>query len=297
MSIDVSIIIPVANEENGISDTLDSLISQDFDGESEIIISVNNSTDSTLDISTEYSKAYHSIKVINTNPCSGKNEAINRARIVAVGRHHIICDGDVMLEKNAISELINSLDVGDLIAIGGMPIPTNQNGQIAKLFSTPLYPSPTLHGRLYGYNTQKLAELFDRKSITGFPEDGTISDDIWLSLILGREKFTINRNAVVHYHPYPIRDRLRMATRNVGFYLALKRTYPEEVKRYDRSVTREQKREGIRAFIDSNGVWEYSKLRFAKAIQACIYCVAIGFAWVKDYRGWDVSCDSKKAFE
>jgi glycosyltransferase involved in cell wall biosynthesis len=47
-------VIPCYNEENYIADTLFSLKSQDYDGEFEIIVVDNNSTDSTAKIAKEY---------------------------------------------------------------------------------------------------------------------------------------------------------------------------------------------------------------------------------------------------
>ena len=61
----VSIILPIRNEEESISLTLESILNQDYDkNKVEIIIADGLSTDGTLPIIREFQLMYRNIKII-----------------------------------------------------------------------------------------------------------------------------------------------------------------------------------------------------------------------------------------
>lgn len=85
----VSVIIPTYNRQNYISKAIESIIAQDFEGDVEIIISDDGSTDNTLDIVKNYIEYIRIIKKPNNICKRGASAARNRGILAA--KHDYIC--------------------------------------------------------------------------------------------------------------------------------------------------------------------------------------------------------------
>ncbi|MFI5270543.1 MAG: glycosyltransferase family 2 protein [Candidatus Saccharimonadales bacterium] len=94
-----SVVIPCYNEENYIGDTLSSLKSQDFEGEFEIIVVDNNSTDSSAKIAEEYGVKI--VKEIRPGVCWAREAGTK----VASGEIVISTDADTIFNPNWLSKL------------------------------------------------------------------------------------------------------------------------------------------------------------------------------------------------
>ncbi|MDO5848646.1 MAG: glycosyltransferase family 2 protein [Methanobrevibacter sp.] len=112
MNIDVSVIIPVYNSSKYISETLDSVINQDFNS-FELIIVNDGSVDNSLDIiknTLKDSKIYYTI--INQ-----ENNGVSHARNVGIenakGQYVIFVDDDDIIAKNHISCLFENANGND----------------------------------------------------------------------------------------------------------------------------------------------------------------------------------------
>lgn len=57
-SVEISVIIPVYNDAEGLRDTLESLVDQEFDGDYEILPVDNNSADNTGEVIEEFERNY-----------------------------------------------------------------------------------------------------------------------------------------------------------------------------------------------------------------------------------------------
>ncbi len=100
-----SILVPVYNVEKYLHECVDSLLSQTFIGEYEIILVDDGSTDSSGKICDEYAKISNKIKVIhkeNEGPVAARNVAISNA----IGEYCLFVDSDDFLELNTL-EIIN----------------------------------------------------------------------------------------------------------------------------------------------------------------------------------------------
>lgn len=100
----ISIIIPVYNAEAYLGECLDSITSQIFDEDYEIILVNDGSTDGSLAVCEEYAQRHHNITVL-TGKNAGVSAARNKALDVAKGKWLLFVDADDKLLPDALSTL------------------------------------------------------------------------------------------------------------------------------------------------------------------------------------------------
>ena len=109
MTFKISLIIPVYNVENYLSNTIESIISQSFGFENiEVILIDDKSTDNSANIIKEYANKYENIKGIFLDKGSGfpgkpRNIGLN----VASSEYIMFLDSDDYLESDACEKLYN----------------------------------------------------------------------------------------------------------------------------------------------------------------------------------------------
>ncbi len=105
----VSVIIPVLNDEQGISDTLDSVSKQDYPRERwEVIVVDNNSTDNTCEVARSFEDRLWSFKIetaIKRNPFA----ALNKGIMAATGEILAMIDADMTAPPSWITKGVASL--------------------------------------------------------------------------------------------------------------------------------------------------------------------------------------------
>jgi IS5 family transposase len=107
-AVKVSIIIPVYNVENYLSECLDSAIGQDYENK-EIIIINDGSTDGSRKIIDEYQGKHPHIIVKHTKN-QGQSAARNAGLLLASGDYVIFLDSDDWIESNTISSCLNKIN-------------------------------------------------------------------------------------------------------------------------------------------------------------------------------------------
>ena len=110
----ISVIVPVYNAEKYISKCLDSILSQD--GNFEVVVINDGSTDSSLKILQEYTEKYKKIKLINqTN--QGVSSARNAGIKASTAKYITFVDSDDWLEPNVFAKSIKILqkDKSDIL--------------------------------------------------------------------------------------------------------------------------------------------------------------------------------------
>ena len=114
----ISIIIPTYNRSNLLKITLDSLINQNYPKENfEIIISNNNSTDNTEDIIANFKQLHINYNVIYYFEINqGVHYARNNAAKISKGDYLYFTDDDMILNENALLELIHLFNIDKNIA-------------------------------------------------------------------------------------------------------------------------------------------------------------------------------------
>ncbi len=108
----LSIIIPLYNEEKLISELLDKLFRlqfPDFVVSKEIIIVDDCSADNSFKVVTEYSKKKKNIKVFKHEINRGKGASVRTGIENAVGDVFLVQDADLELAPNDIPSLLNAM--------------------------------------------------------------------------------------------------------------------------------------------------------------------------------------------
>lgn len=100
----ISIIVPVYNVEQYLSDCLDSLINQSYKN-IEIICVNDGSTDSSLDILEQYQQRHPNIKIVSTKN-SGLAAARNLGMTLATGEFITFVDSDDWIETDTLETML-----------------------------------------------------------------------------------------------------------------------------------------------------------------------------------------------
>ncbi len=121
-----SVIIPVYNNEELISKTLDSIVSQTMEKESiEAIVIDSSSTDSSLDICTSYAREYSFFRVYSI-PNEGTSRARNFALEQAKGKYIFYLDAEDTYSENVLEKVTDFFDNHyndvDLVTFKTVPI-------------------------------------------------------------------------------------------------------------------------------------------------------------------------------
>lgn len=120
MSIDVSVIIPTYNRELLLDEALNSIYSQQYDGEIEIIVVDDHSQDKTVDIIKSNHPHVH---LISLNQNVGNYAARNQALVVAQGKYIAFLDSDDLWKPNYLEVQINSLEQYErCFAVSGLEV-------------------------------------------------------------------------------------------------------------------------------------------------------------------------------
>ena len=116
----LSIIIPVYNVENYISQCLDSILNQTFK-DFEIICINDGSTDKSLDELLKYKNKDERITIIDKKN-EGSGIARNTGLTIAKGDYVYFVDGDDWIEDNALEKIIAKADElnSDILIFGGL---------------------------------------------------------------------------------------------------------------------------------------------------------------------------------
>lgn len=116
----VSIAVPMYNEENGILNTLNSLIEQDYKN-LEIIVIDDASKDNSVKIVKEFMKKHKNVKLLVHSKNSGsKAFGVNDALKIAKGEYFAVMDADCTASSHSLSVMLAEFDVDN---IGGVIAP------------------------------------------------------------------------------------------------------------------------------------------------------------------------------
>ena len=127
----VSVLIPMRNEEENVTDCINSLISQVGLKDYEILTLNDHSEDETASLLAKFPN----IKNLNGKPLPvgwlGKSWACQQLADASTGEYLVFIDADVRLSKNAIASAISKMDKWDFISPYPMQI---ANGFVQRLF-------------------------------------------------------------------------------------------------------------------------------------------------------------------
>ncbi|CAB4531572.1 unannotated protein [freshwater metagenome] len=115
----VSIILPILNEERHLADTVASILSQDYDGDFEVILALGPSNDRTHQIAAELA-ATNSRIILVDNPSGRTAAGLNAA--IAQSKYPIICriDGHAEIDTAYVSQAVRILEEQNAVNVGGI---------------------------------------------------------------------------------------------------------------------------------------------------------------------------------
>ncbi len=111
-----TIVVPMYNSSNTIRNCLDSIMSQTFKGDYEVIIINDGSSDTSAQICEEYTKNYDNVKLYNFE---NGGVAVSRRRGVklATGEYVMFVDSDDTINENLLESVASVLSINEGIEI------------------------------------------------------------------------------------------------------------------------------------------------------------------------------------
>lgn len=104
----ISIVVPIYNAENYLTECLDSIKQQDY-SDFEVLMVNDGSTDRSADICQKYEKSdirFHLFSQNNGGGCAARNKAISKAQ----GSYIAFVDADDKLEKSFLGKLLQAME-------------------------------------------------------------------------------------------------------------------------------------------------------------------------------------------
>ena len=101
--VELAVIIPCHNEEATLSQQLDALTGQSFDGAWEVVVVDNASTDATAEVARRY--ADRGVRVVSADGGRGIAYARNRGVEATTARSVVFCDGDDVVSAGWVAAM------------------------------------------------------------------------------------------------------------------------------------------------------------------------------------------------
>lgn len=215
---EISVIIPVYNGFNTLSEQLDAFCQQTYDGNWELIVVDNGSTDQTVALVEGYQREIPQLQVIVAVERKGSAYARNEGVKVARADKLLFCDADDVICPEWIEELDKGLEQSDSVTgplvwdeINELPFKWRTPSASDKIIQSALGFLPYAPGSNFGIHR----EVF--QAIGGFSEVFRYQQDIEISwrLQLAGYKLLFLPNAIVHYR---YRDLFRSSWKQLTNY-------------------------------------------------------------------------------
>ena len=115
----ISVILPILNEEAHLKGAIDSILSQDYQGKTEVILAVGPSQDRTLEIAQQISQQDSRVVIVD-NPtgrtAAGLNLALKKSESPVIVR----VDGHAQIPSNYLSLVVEILNKTGAVNVGGV---------------------------------------------------------------------------------------------------------------------------------------------------------------------------------
>lgn len=115
----VSVILPILNEERYLRDSVHSILSQDYQGDFEIILAVGPSRDNTRAIAEKLHQENSRVIVVD-NPSGRTAAGLNAALALSRGSVIVRVDGHSRIPHDYIGIAVNLLSTTGAVNVGGM---------------------------------------------------------------------------------------------------------------------------------------------------------------------------------
>jgi glycosyltransferase involved in cell wall biosynthesis len=111
----VSVIIPVHNGEHTLGEQLKALAQQQYNGEWEIIVVNNCSTDGTVALVKSFQAQIPHLRLIHASERRGRSYARNTGASIARGEQLLFCDADDVVADGWVAALAQNLQTHQLV--------------------------------------------------------------------------------------------------------------------------------------------------------------------------------------
>lgn len=111
----VSVVIPNLNGEKTLGDQLEALAAQTYQGDWEVVIADNGSTDRSVDVAQQWSDRVPALRVVDASKHRGRNAARNLGASVARGDRLLFCDNDDIVSPQWLEAMVDALGDHDLV--------------------------------------------------------------------------------------------------------------------------------------------------------------------------------------
>ncbi len=211
----VSVVVPAYNEAAHIAAQLRALGAQDYDGEVEILVADNGSTDGTPDVARAVAEqSLAQVRVLDAGARPGPSAARNAGWRAARGELVLFCDADDLVEPGWVRAMVDAL--GTAGVVGGRLEVESLNDPLSLAWRQP--PAQTALPRGEGYlpfamgsNMGVRADVL--RTVGGFDEEldrsGEEPDLCWKAQLAG-EAIAFAPDAVIRYR---LRQGLRPLVR------------------------------------------------------------------------------------
>ena len=112
----ISVVIPVHNAVNTLLEALEALDAQEYDGEWEVLVADNGSTDGSADVARRWLARRANGELVSATECRSAGHARNVAAARARGDFLAFCDSDDVVDAGWLAALAEAAVGGDLVA-------------------------------------------------------------------------------------------------------------------------------------------------------------------------------------
>jgi glycosyltransferase involved in cell wall biosynthesis len=218
----VSVVVPAFNAQQTIAHTIQSVLSQDYSGEIELLVVDDGSTDETPRIVRSF-QGVKCIQQVNAGPAAARNRGAADSR----GEIIIFTDSDCVAHNDWIRKIVDGFTIEKVGAVcGGYGIANSNNILARCIHSEVLYRHRVLMSsfpRAFGsYNVGIKREVFFE--VGGFNEHyrraSGEDNDLSYKILKSGRRIYFNKTALVdHHHTTVIKKYLKEQWRH-GFWRA-----------------------------------------------------------------------------
>lgn len=215
----MSVILPTRNNEDHIADLLDSIFSQIYEGETEVLV-MDSSDDRTPEIAETYSHN-HNVRVVRVEPDDyNYGDTRNLGASMTDGDFLVFISTDVDIrDDNWLIKLVKNLEDPLVAGVYGRQIPKEDASPMEEFFIK--YTYPNVRKVYYLGNVEKLTDFFFSNTNSAIkrgvwekiplPEMLKSEDQEWVkrALLAGYKTVYEPDAAVYHSHHYSLKAVFR----------------------------------------------------------------------------------------
>lgn len=201
-TVDVSVIVPVYNDPNGLQTTIDSLLDQDYD-RYEIIIADNGSTDGTQAVAKAFARQPQ-VQLVVEDQIQGSYAARNAGIDISNGDILAFLDADMWVNPNYVSSISNSMYNADCSYMGcNVEIVPETEGTVSMFNESTGFPIEDYVSKKNFVPTCCLVVMRDLINDVGYFEENLISsgDKEFGHRVHDRGYDQIYEENITVYHP------------------------------------------------------------------------------------------------